>query len=278
MATLPFPCTSIRLSSVDFNSAIGTLEIDAAAVWAILDVESGKAGNLPDRRPQILFERAVFHHRTNGAYDDTHPGISAPTWGGYLGGAAEYGRLGHAYALNPDAALQSASWGLGQIMGFNFSPAGFDSAQDFVRAACASEAAQLQQFVSFLQQTGVAAPLQAHDWVTVAGKYNGPGQVGAYSQNLATSYAKLQGPGALPDLDVRAAQLYLRFLASANGIPAWNPAAGPAGIDGIWGPNTQAALHAFQIAQGIAPTTAVDAGVLASLVAALPSAVNLDLS
>jgi len=274
MATLPFPCTSVPLSSGDFNTAIGTLGIDAATVWAILNVESGKAGYLPDRRPQILFERAIFHHRTNGAYDVSNPGISAPTWGGYSGGAAEYGRLGQAYALNPDAALQSASWGLGQIMGFNFSPAGFDNAEDFVQAACASEASQLQQFVSFLQQTGVAAPLQARNWVTVASKYNGPGQVGAYSQNLAASYAKLQAPGALPDLDVRAAQLYLRFLSAANGVPGWSPAA----IDGIWGPNTQGALNAFQTAQGIAATGSVDAGVLASLVAALPAAVNLDLS
>jgi len=274
MATLPFPCTSVPLSSGDFNTAIGIFGSDAAAVWAILNVESGMAGYLPDRRPQILFERAIFHHRTNGAYDAANPGISAPTGGGYLGGAAEYGRLGQAYALNPGVALQSASWGLGQIMGLNYLPAGFDNAENFVQAACASESAQLQQFVSFLRQTGVAAPLQAHDWVTVAGKYNGPGQVGPYSRSLAASYAKLQAPRALPDLDVRAAQLYLRFLSSANSVPAWSPAA----IDGIWGPNTQGALNAFQTAQGVAATGGVDVGVLASLVAALPAAVNLDLT
>jgi hypothetical protein len=274
MPTLAFPCTATPLSSASFNAAIASLGVDAATAWAILTVESGKAGYLPDRRPQILFERAIFHRRTNGAYDVTHPGISAPTWGGYSGGAAEYTRLAEAYALSPDDALQSASWGLGQIMGFNFSSAGYDNASDMVQAACASEAAQLQQFVSFLQHTGVVEPLQSQDWTTVAAKYNGSGQVGAYAGKLQQSYAALQVPNALPDLGVRAAQLILRFLSASGATPAWNPR----NIDGLWGPNTQGALNAYQNAQGVAAAGAVDDDVLTYLVAQLPAAVNLDLS
>jgi N-acetylmuramidase/Putative peptidoglycan binding domain len=274
MPTLAFPCTATPLSSASFNAAIASLGVDAATAWAILTVESGKAGYLPDRRPQILFERAIFHRRTNGAYDVTHPGISAPTWGGYSGGAAEYTRLAEAYALSPDDALQSASWGLGQIMGFNFSSAGYDNASDMVQAACASEAAQLQQFVSFLQHTGVVEPLQSQDWTTVAAKYNGPGQVAVYAQKLQQNHEALQAPNALPDLDVRAAQLYLRFLSASGATPAWNPR----NIDGLWGPNTQGALNAYQNAQGVAATQTVDDTVLAYLVAQIPAAVNLDLS
>ena len=271
MSTLPFPCSSIPLTADDFNTAVTSLGVDAATAWTILNVESGKAGYLPDRRPQILFERAVFHTRTNGIYDQQYSGISAPTWGGYSGGAAEYGRLAQAYALNSDAALQSVSWGLGQIMGFNFSPAGFSSASEMVQAACASEAAQITQFVSFLKHTGIAASLQAHDWTSVARLYNGAGNVAVYSQRLQTSYNGLQNPSQLPDIDVRAAQLYLRYLSAAENTPAWNPAS----IDGLWGAHTQAALNAFQTANGLPTTTGVDADVLASLVAALPAAGNL---
>jgi hypothetical protein len=220
MATIPYLCSSTPLSSTDFNAVLDALGIDAASVWSILEVESGKAGYLPDRRPQILFERAVFHTRTNGAYDATNPGISAPTWGGYSGGAAEYARLAEAYALDPDAALQSASWGIAQIMGFNFSSAGYSSAADFVQDACASEGSQLRAFQSFLLHTGIAASLQAKDWDSVARKYNGPGQVSVYSNRLSTNYTKLSDPANLPDLSVRAAQLYLTFLESAQGNPA----------------------------------------------------------
>jgi N-acetylmuramidase len=275
MITLPDLCTSAPLSTADFNSSLAVLGVDPATAWTILEVESGKSGFLPDRRPQILFERAVFHTRTKGAWDASNPNVSAPTWGGYSGGSAEYGRLAEAYALSADDALQSASWGIAQIMGFNFSAAGYQSAADFVRDSCASESAQLQAFVSFLQHTGIAASLQAHDWVSVARKYNGAGNVAVYSARLQSSYAALQHPGALPDMNVRAAQLYLSFLASVTGTPSYSPG----GIDGILGSpgrsKTLAALTAFQNAQNLPVTNAIDDEVLAALANALPAASTL---
>jgi hypothetical protein len=273
MATLPFSCTSLALSADDFQSTLTALQADAAAVWALLEVESGKAGYLPDRRPQILFERAVFHTRTKGQFDASHPGISAPTWGGYIGGAAEYGRLGEAYALSPDDALQSVSWGIAQVMGFNFSPSGLSSVQDYVEGACASEGAQLLAFQNFLLHTGVAQALAAHDWNSVALHYNGSGQVAVYAGRLAANYATMQDPSKIPDLNVRAAQLYLTFLANSLNNPALNPK----GIDGMAGPGTLDALNAFQTSQGIATTSAVDASTVAALAAALPAAANLAL-
>ena len=273
MATLPYPCTALPLNSADFQSALNALQTDAAAVWALLEVESGRAGYLPDRRPQILFERAVFHTRTGGRFDATHPGISATTWGGYSGGAAEYTRLAEAYALSPDDALQSVSWGIAQVMGFNFSPSGFTSAEDYVKNSCASEGAQLMAFQNFLLHTGVAQALAAHDWSSVALHYNGSGQVSVYAGRLQNNYAALSQPGQLPDLNVRAAQLYLTFLANASNNPALNPN----GIDGLLGNGTLKALQAFQTANGVAVTNTIDAGTVAALAAALPAAVDLSL-
>jgi hypothetical protein len=273
MATLPFSCTSLALSAADFQSTLTALQADAASVWALLEVESGKAGYLPDRRPQILFERAVFHTRTKGQFDATHPGISAPTWGGYSGGAAEYTRLAEAYALSPDDALQSASWGIAQVMGFNFSPSGLGSASDYVQGACASEGAQLLAFQNFLLHTGVAQALAAHDWYSVALHYNGSGQVSLYASRLATNYAAMQDPTKLPDLNVRAAQLYLTFLSTSLNNPALNPK----GIDGMLGPGTLGALNAFQTSQGIATINTIDGSTVAVLAAALPAIANLAL-
>jgi len=278
MATLPFPCNSTPLTTNEFNATLTDLGVDAASVWALLQVESGKAGYLPDRRPQILFERAVFRTRTHGAYDATHPGISAPTWGGYSGGAAEYTRLAEAYALSPDDALQSASWGIAQVMGFNFSSSGYASAAAYVQDTCASEGAQLLAFQSFLMHTGIVASLQAHDWQSVARKYNGSGQVATYSQRLQTNYNQLLDPAKLPDLDVRAAQLYLTFLSAAENNQAFHPG----GVDGVLGTpgksHTLAALNAFQAARGLNATTTIEDEVLAALAAALPAPQILSLS
>lgn len=278
MATTPFPCGSVPLTANEFNAVLSALGADAASVWAIVNVESGKAGYLPDRRPQILFEYGTFHTQTNGIYDQSNPNVSAPGFGTYPGGAAEYGLLAQAYALNPEAALKSTSWGIAQVMGFNYQAAGYDTVEAFVQDSCASEGAQLRAFQRFLLVNGIADALASQNWQVVARKYNGLGQVAKYSQSLQTSYAALQDPSRLPDLNVRAAQLYLTFLMSAFHTPDYNPH----GIDGILGTpgnsHTLAALNAFQATQGLPITTNVDDSVLASLIAALPAALNLSIA
>jgi hypothetical protein len=257
------------------NAALDAMNVDARTAWTILGVESKSAGYLPDRRPVILFESHQFHQHTGGAYDASHPGVSQPAWiHDYVGGAGEYTRLAEAYGLAPDAALMSASWGMGQILGSNYQMIGYASVEDMVADACASEGAQLKQFQSFLVAKEVLAPLTAQNWNQVATLYNGGGQVAEYAASLQASYDSLNNPAHLPDLDVRAAQLYLRFLSAPGPTPAWNPAQ----IDGLWGGHTQAALNAWQGAQGGALSNAVDPDVLAALAAALPPAADLNLA
>jgi len=108
-------------------------EVGLAEIWSVFSVETSGCGFLTDRRPKILFERHIFSHLTNGKYDAQDPHISAPTAGGYGdSGAYQYDRLASAIQLGSAAALQSASWGLGQIMGENFRKAGFDDIETMV--------------------------------------------------------------------------------------------------------------------------------------------------
>ena len=110
------------LSDDGFEHARLLLDVDAPTLWAVLHVETGGFGYLPSRRPVIRFERHVFHQLTAGRFDLEQPEISNPLPGGYIGGPAEYVRLNSASMLDADAALQSASWGIGQLMGYNFEP------------------------------------------------------------------------------------------------------------------------------------------------------------
>src|SRR4051794_34091262 len=102
------------ITAQDFAGALAELNCDDASLWAVFTVETRGFGFLRDRRPQILFERHIFHKRTSGRFSAANPDISNPKPGGYHGGAAEYDRLAKAMALNQRAALESASWGLGQ--------------------------------------------------------------------------------------------------------------------------------------------------------------------
>src|SRR5262245_19137235 len=109
------------------------VDIDVPKFWAVMSVESRGFGFLSDRRPKILFERHIFHGRTGGKFSAKHSDISNPNAGRYgTGGAHQYVRLEKAINLDRTAALESASWGVGQVMGFDVSDAGFPDVQTMV--------------------------------------------------------------------------------------------------------------------------------------------------
>lgn len=224
------------LSKAGFDAAISALEAESASLWSVLMVETRGFGYLPDKRPKILFERHVFHKRTGGTFGGAHPDISAEKRGGYEGGAAEYGRLARAMALNRQAALESASWGLPQIMGFNAKSAGYDSAEDMVKRFMVDESVQLAAMVHFIRENKpMAQALKDKKWAAFAERYNGSGFAeNQYDRKLADFHAKFTNEPQ-PDVDLRADQIRLIYLGFD-----------PRGVDGVLGNGTRGALRAFQ--------------------------------
>lgn len=249
-----FAGRGVALSQAGFDAAMAIMNVPAAALWSVLSVETLGAGYLMDRRPKILFERHIFHRMTNGRYDASHPDISAPTAGGYgATGANQYLRLATAIQLDQTAALQSASWGLGQIMGENFGAAGFGDVQAMVQAFVATEDNQLAGMASFIKGKGLDAALSAKDWAAFALHYNGTDYAeNHYDTKLARFNAHF-GSTSTPDLTVRAAQTYLYYRGFALSI------------DGVNGPNTIAAVEAFQQSIGVVQTGVIDETLLKQL-------------
>src|SRR5271170_7156193 len=230
-------------------------------MWAVLHVETAQCGFLPDRRPRILFERHIFHKLTGGKFDSTHPGISNPIPGGYgAPGANQFARLNQAMAFDPDAAPQSASWGIGQIMGEYFHLAGYSSVEAMVSAMVDSETAQLEAFSTYLKSTRLDAPLRVRDWASFARGYNGPDYArSGYDMRLSAAFQKLAS-GTLPDLNVRAGQLYLTLRGFYTNC-----------IDGMIGPDTREAILAFQQSAGLPPTGQLDDRTMRALIPAPPA-------
>jgi hypothetical protein len=236
------------MTQTGFDAAQNQLTVDAASLWAILSIETHGMGFLADRRPKILFERHIFHRRTQGRFDAAAPDLSAPSAGGYSGGAAEYARLIRATALDTRAALESASWGLGQIMGFHAPGLGYASVEDMVARFRDGEDAQLDGMRRFIAaNVALHNALRDRKWSQVAFFYNGAAYAkNQYDQKLQRFYA-LYSQHEMPDLSVRAAQVRLTYLGYD-----------PHGIDGAIGPGTRAALLAFQAAGHLAPTANLD--------------------
>ena len=175
----------MALSSSDIRNAAEQIGVEPCAVKAVVDVESGGDGFLPDGRVKILFEGHVFWKELQKRGINPEllkmPNIVYPKWdkSQYKGGAQEHERLNAAALVNKEAALCSASWGLFQIMGFNHRLCGFSSVQDFVDAQKESEANQLNSFCQFMKNEGLVLFLKGLDFSGFARRYNGPG----YAQN-----------------------------------------------------------------------------------------------
>src|SRR5258708_4200452 len=269
MATLPFLCSATPLTTNGLQSAMDALSIDAATLWARVLVETHGCGFFPSRRPQILYERHLFAKSTGGQYDATAPHVSTPVAGGYgPGGDNQYTRLAQAYALDANAALGSASWGLGQVLGQHAPHVGYNSVDDMVTAMAASEDQQLQAVVGFIQWQNLENALQQQNWAAYARAYNGIDYAkNQYDTKLSLAYSLFKEPAKRPDMTVRTAQMLLYLLGYD-----------PHGVDGSMGAHTLTALHNFQAAQQQTLSTEIDDGVVASLVASLPAAVSLSLA
>ncbi|WP_115716988.1 N-acetylmuramidase domain-containing protein [Gallaecimonas mangrovi] len=190
---LPPVCPHPPLQETDYQQAAADLGIALAALKAVADVESQGNAFLHSGRPVILFEAHIFSRLTNHVFDATQPALSSATWNRalYLGGEQEYDRLTAAMALNRAAALQSASWGQFQIMGFHYSAAGFSDIDEMVTAQFTSAKEQLAAFVSFIKSQQLGQYLQTKQWDDFARRYNGESyQQNHYAERLQAAYQR----------------------------------------------------------------------------------------
>lgn len=236
---MEFRGTGRRLRDDDFERAARMLGCAAAAVQAVVEVESAGGGFLRDKRPKILFESRWFHKLTDGRFDTSHPHLSTPQWvRNYRGGSGEYDRLHEALELDRAAALKSASWGLFQILGVNHRLSGFHEVERFVDAMVGGEAEHLDAFVAFVIHQKIDDELRDQRWADFARRYNGPRYAEhGYHDRLAAAYLKHSDGVLAPSTR----QVQQQLVAAGYDIA----------VDGITGPNTRAALVDFQSRQGL---------------------------
>lgn len=178
-----------RLTDENSTQIAELLGCEPAVLKAVQQVETGgRGGFFSPGRPAILFEGHIFwtQLKKRGSnpedYVKGNENILYPKWekGHYKGGIGEYDRLEQARKINREAADASASWGMFQIMGFNYAACGEESIESFVRSMCESEFKQLLLTANFIKKNSqMLQALQARDWAVFAKCYNGP----AYAQN-----------------------------------------------------------------------------------------------
>jgi hypothetical protein len=193
--------------------------IEPAALLAIAEVESGgKASARVDNRaePIIRFEGHYFDRRLTGLKraQARAAALADPRAGAIHNPASQAERwkmLRRAAAIDHQAAHESVSWGLGQVMGGHWRWLGFASVDALVAECRVGVPGQVRLMLRYLDKAGLMPAIQARNWAAFAKGYNGPSYAAnRYDQKLAVAYAKHKArlkrlsPAASPSTDAPA--------------------------------------------------------------------------
>lgn len=193
---------SKKLTTAQLQSIANSYGIPVPALQAVPQVESRGDGFNSDGTPVILFEPHIFYKRLTkkGLIDirtrvmRERPDLCYPKWKPKSygdKGAYQHQRLTAASQYHRESALESASWGLGQVMGFNWKDLGYPSLQSFINAQYRDEASQLDTMCRFIQHNKLVDNLKNKDWAGFAYGYNGQGyKENHYHTKLAQAYAR----------------------------------------------------------------------------------------
>lgn len=195
--------TKAPLTEKDYSNAATRLGVPVASVKAVATVESNGGGFLPDGRVKVQYEPHVMYQRLLEHYDKAradkelaaHPDLVATKAGSYQSSDKEDKDMDRAANLiDRTCALEAASWGAFQIMGYHWETLGYASQQAFINEQY-SAAGQLETFVRFiLADSRLARALRAKDWKTFAFVYNGKNYAAnKYDTKLAAAYKQFGG-------------------------------------------------------------------------------------
>ena len=145
--------------------------IEAAALLAFISVETGGISfDKNTGKLLIQFEPAWFRKKApyapSGLWSVNKVDVQSKEWLAF----------NDAYKKNPDAAMQSTSIGLGQLMGLHYKRLGYDTVGHMWDDAKKGIDRQIYQMVKFINSDSkLLNAIKKHNWTEVARTYNGSG-------------------------------------------------------------------------------------------------------
>ena len=240
--------------------------IEPEALLAIAEVES--AGRIFAKingrnEPLIRFEGHYFYRllptaKRNIAVTRGLASSSAGRIKNPYTQAARWRLLKKCEAIDRDAALQSVSWGIGQVMAIHWRWLGYASVDALVAAVRSGVEGQVALMLRYIEKAKLTEFIEQHDWAAFARAYNGPAykRLGyhlkiteAYQKHCAASGSAIQTLVSAR----RNALATLKIGNHDNGVRQLQQDLSQLGypikIDGDFGPVTRRMVMAFQKAK-----------------------------
>jgi hypothetical protein len=179
------------LTSLQITNLATINRYEAAALKAVINVESSGHGSSEKTGKIIIqFEPSWFKRK----YVDWKDHQINHTWvnNGVDDQTAEWKAFNDAFSISPNAAMESTSIGMMQVMGFHWKLLGFKSVGEMWDYAKESEANQVDLGIRFIKANPTLdAALKTKTWRTFALYYNGQNyEKFNYHNRLATEYEK----------------------------------------------------------------------------------------
>ncbi|MCM7723776.1 N-acetylmuramidase family protein [Enterobacter roggenkampii] len=194
---------AVSLTEQDFTEAWENLNrrVELNIIKAFSIVESGgRSGFNALNLPIIAYEGHIFRKYTKRKYDQTHPFLSykyvkkaGPEWQkNNIDQLSAWNTLAKAYALDAEAAIKSCSWGMFQIMGFNYESCGYKDLGTFLKDMKSNAGKQLNAFLHLCNKnSSLLSAMVNKDFYNMAFNYNGS-DFGDYDVKIRRTYESLE--------------------------------------------------------------------------------------
>ena len=154
-------------------------DIPTEAALAVFCVEAGGQSHDPETNLVIIrYEPHIFKRKT---------GQESPAARGNQ--THEWQNLTQAAQIDLQAAIWSTSWGLPQLMGFNYQVTRHQTPEAMAQAFQRSSTEQIKGFFDFIRENNLTQYIREKSWRSFTRQYNGPGQIDVYS-SILTNYIK----------------------------------------------------------------------------------------
>jgi len=195
-----------RISKDEIGALAQEIDVPRANMLALIRQESSNSGfQLHEDnywRPVVRLELHQLNRRTDGMFHKERPDLFKARFNikdGNVPQAVHYSRMNEALLIaealfGAEPIFASTSWGLCQVMGFNFRPAGSGTIERFIHRMATSEREQVKAAITFIDShPAMRRALANRDWETFALHYNGSARAKRYAQELAQNFHVVSG-------------------------------------------------------------------------------------